>query len=338
MSARRPDRTAALRLASWLVLAALAYLQAYLLLHEGGHALAAVAVGGTVRTVDARPWSSRPHAGYDLPEVSGGERALVSAAGTLLPLAAWGVVIAALPRALPPAQALVRLGASVPLLAGLLPWIALPWPALHPVAPRDDVVRFTQASGWPPVLVAGLALAVLLGGVNLLRLRTGSSVPLRALREIAGHGVPSRALATMAVLLGAGVALALGLHAIFPARAAGAPGDGVTLPAHDAIADVTLEATPFDGDFGLGVAVGSPVRLVIGFEDVSGGPFRVVAVDALGVEHGLADFGPGTSMGVATSRPRLELPPGAWQLRLTAEDTVGRFRAWVDDGTETPGP
>ncbi|MFU8888152.1 MAG: hypothetical protein ACNA8N_06105 [Trueperaceae bacterium] len=108
MALPRPDRVALLRVGACLVLVVLAFVQAYALPHEGGHALAAVAVGGTVRTVDARAWSPRVHAAYDLPGVTDGQRAFVSAAGTLLPLAVWAAVIAALPRALPPALALAR--------------------------------------------------------------------------------------------------------------------------------------------------------------------------------------------------------------------------------------
>ena len=101
---------------------------------------------------------------------------------------------------------------------------------------------------------------------------------------------------------------------------------------------MTLDGTPFDAAFGNGVADATPLRLVFGFEGVAGGPFRIVLTDAVGTEHGLASFGPGTTMGVARSRPRLELPPGPWSLRLVAEDTVGRFRAWIGNTEEKPGP
>jgi hypothetical protein len=78
------------------------------------------------------------------------------------------------------------------------------------------------------------------------------------------------------------------------------------------------------------------VRLYLGFEDVAGGPIRIVLTDAAGATHDLADFGADTTMGVAASRPRLDLPPGPWALTLTTgEGTVGRFRAWVE---APPGP
>jgi hypothetical protein len=83
------DRAATARLAIWPVLAVLAFVQAYAVLHESGQALAAAAMGGNVRTIDARAWSTRPHASYDLSGVTDGQRAFVTAAGPALPLALW---------------------------------------------------------------------------------------------------------------------------------------------------------------------------------------------------------------------------------------------------------
>jgi hypothetical protein len=329
MALPRPTPASIARLVVWLVLVFLVFIQVYLLLHEGGHALAAVGVGGTVRTVDARPWSTRPHASYDLPGVTDGQRALVSAAGTLLPLAAWSALIAAVPRSLPPALALLRFFVSIGLIAGLLPWIVLPWPALHAHAPRDDVVRFAQASGWPPAGIAGLALAAMAAGLALLWWRVGGITQLRAFRRMRFIDVPLRTLAATTGALVATVALALGLVAAYPPHEAGAQGGGVVLPTHEAIAEVTLHGTPFAGPFGRGVAGTAPLRLVLGFEDVAGGPFQIVLADAAGEERSLASFGAGTTMGVASSRPRLDLPPGPWTLTLTAaEGTVGRLRVW----------
>jgi hypothetical protein len=335
---RHLDQAATARLVAWTVLAVLAFVQAYAVLHESGHALAAAAAGGNVRTIDARAWSTRPHAAYDLSGVTDGQRAFVTAAGAVLPLAVWATVVAALPRTLPPTLTLVRFFVSIGLLAGLLPWMVLPWPALHAWAPRDDVVRFAQTSGWPAALIAVLALALMLGGFALWWRRAGGLAQLRAFRRMGSLAVPTRTLAvTAAVLLGS-VSLALGLVAAFPVRDADAPGVGVALPNHEPIAEVTLDGSPFDGALGHGAAGTAPLRLVLGFEDVAGGPFRILLTDATGSERVLASFGPGTIMGVASSRPRLELPPGPWTLRLIAEDTRGRLRAWIADTDEPPGP
>jgi hypothetical protein len=330
MALTRPAPASIARLVAWLVLVFLVFIQAYLLLHEGGHALAAAAVGGTVRTVDARPWSLRPHASYDLPGVTDTQRAFVTAAGALLPLVTWAGLIVVLPRTLPPALALVRVFVSIGLIAGMLPWIVLPWQALHVHAPRDDVVRFVQASGWPPAAVAGLALAIMIAGIALLWWRVGGIAQLRAFRRMRSVDVAPRALVVTAAMLFTSVALALGLWTAYPPREGGSQGGGVVLPTHAAIAEVTLDGAPFAGEFGSGVAGTAPVRLVLGFEDVAGGPIRIVLTDAAGDEVGLADFGADTTMGVATSRPRLELPPGPWTLTLTtAEGTVGRLRVWA---------
>jgi hypothetical protein len=216
--------------------------------------------------------------------------------------------------------------------------VVLPWPALHAWAPRDDVVRFAQTSGWPAPLIAALALALMLGGFALWWWRAGGLAQLRAFRRMGSLVVPPRTLAVTAAALLGSVSLALGLVTAFPVREADAPGSDVVLPSHEPIAEVALDGSPFDGAFGSGEAGAAPLRLVLGFEDVSGGPFRIVLRDATGVQHVLASFGPGTTMGVASSRPRLELPPGPWTLRLIAEDTLGRLRVWIDDPEAAPGP
>lgn len=330
---RSRDRAATLRLVAWPVLVVIAFVQAYGLLHEGGHALAAVAVGGTVRTLDARPWSPRAHAAYDLPGAGDGQRAFITAAGTLLPLATWGALVAALPRSLPPTLALARMFVSIGLLAGLLPWMVLPWPGMHAHAPRDDVVRFAQTTGWPPALIAGLALATMIAGFALLWRRAGGLALFGELRRMRTLDVSPRAVAWPAGLSVAGVALAVALHAALPPATAAATGaTGVPQPPeHPPIADVTLGGAAFSGAFGAGVAGDAPVHLYLGFEDVAGGPIRIVLVDAKGSEHGLGSFGADTTMGVAASRPVLDLPAGPWAMTLTvAEGTVGRLRAWVD--------
>jgi hypothetical protein len=207
----------------------------------------------------------------------------------------------------------------------------LPWPRFHAAAPGDDVVRFAQSSGWPPSATAGLALAAMAGGCALLWWRAGGLAAWRAVRRTRALDVPPRTLAVTAGVSLASVALALGLHAAFPPRDAGAQA-GVVLPAHAPLAEVTLDGAPYAGAFGRGVAGPEPVRLVLGFEAVAGGPIRIVLTDAAGRDHGLADFGAGTTMGVASSRPRLALPPGPWTLTLTtAEGTVGRLRVWAAD-------
>ena len=338
--ARSPDPAATLRLAVWPVLIVLAFVQAYALLHEGGHALAAVATGGTVNTLDARMWSPRAHAAYDLPGATDAQRAFVTAAGSLLPLMLWVAGVAALPRSLPPALALARTFVSIGMLSGLLPWMVLPWPAMHATAPRDDVVRFAQTSGWPPALIAGLALAAIVAGFALLWWRAGGLTVFRELRSSA-FAVSPHDVAWPSGVFVAGVALALALHAALPpAAVASAEATGVPQPPdHPPIADVTLDGAAFAEGFGAGVAGDAPVRLFLGYEEVAGGPIDIVLVDAAGSEHALAAFGAGTSMGVASSRPQLRLPSGPWQMTLTTgEGTVGRFRAWVEDATAAPDP
>ncbi len=314
---------------AWLLLATLAFVQVYLLLHEAGHALAAWSVGGTVRTLDARPWSERAHAAYDLPGVTDAARAFVTAAGTLLPYAAWVLVLLALPRRLPAAYAWLRLTASFGILVGLVPWMVLPWPTFRASAPGDDVVRFTLTSGWPPAAVAALAAALMLGGAAWAWWRVGGRTELAVMRRTAAaSAVPARAVVAAALLVVALVALAVGLRAAFPGAAAAPGDDAIVLPQHAPLGDRTFAGGPADVLLAEGNAPDGTLSLVLGFDDVAGGPLQLQVVDALGAVYSVGSFGPGTTMGRATSRPRLTVAPGPWSLHLSAEDLEGRVRVW----------
>lgn len=314
---------------AWLLLATLVFVQVYLLLHEAGHALAAWSVGGTVRTVDARPWSPRAHAAYDLPGVSDAARAFVTAGGTLLPYAVWALALLAFPRRLSAPYALMRLAATLGILVGLAPWMVLPWPAFRAAAPGDDVVRFTLVSGWPPAAVAGLAAALLLGGAAWAWWRVGGRTELAAMRRSAAtSAVPARAVVATALLVVALAGTAVGLRAAYPGVAAGSAGDAVAFPPHAPLADRTFAGGSVQAVLAEGIAADGTLHLVLGYEDVAGGPLRLEVRDALGAVHGVGAFGSDTTMGRATSRPRLTVAPGPWSLHLAAEELQGRVRVW----------
>lgn len=314
---------------AWLLLATLAFVQVYLLLHEAGHALAAWSVGGTVLGLDARPWSPRAHASYDLPAASDAARAFVTAGGTLLPYVAWAFALGALPRRLPAPYALMRLAATFGILVGLTPWMVLPWPAAQAAAPGDDTVRFTLASGWPPAAVVAFAAALFLAGAAWAWWRVGGRSELAEMRRSASaSAVPARTVLATALVVVALAGLAVGLRAAFPGAGASSVGEALELPGHAPIADRTFAGGPVDAVLAHGIAPDGTLRLVIGYEDVAGGPLRLQVVDAFGAVHGVGAFGPGTTMGLASSRPRLAIAPGAWSLHLVAEEVRGRVRVW----------
>ena len=322
---------------AWYVLLTLILIQGYLLLHEAGHALAALAVGANVTAIDARLWSDRPHAAYDFGDVGGAARAFVTAAGTLLPLAVWALALAFVPTRPPPRWAVVRLAASTGALAGLLVWLVLPWPAMHARAPTDDVVRFTQQSGWPPALVVATAAALLVAGAAWAWRRMGGAASFRALRSARTELLRARPTSVLSALvtLVALMLLAAGLHTWLGGDTAATPSGVPDAPAHAALVDVRLDGRPLDATYPGGVADGDLLLLALRFEDVAGGPFAVRLVDAAGAVHTLASFGPDTTMGIAASHPRVTPAAGPWSVRIEADGTVGRLRVWEAD-TGTP--
>ena len=323
---------------AWFVLITLIIIQGYLLLHELGHALAAASVGATVTGIDARMWSDRPHASYEFGDVGSAARAFVTAAGTLLPVAAWALALAFIPKRLPPRWAIVRLGATAGSLASLLAWLVLPWPAMHARAPVDDAVRFVQQSGWPPALVVGLAATLLVVGAAWAWWRMGGAASFRVIRAARPALLQTRPVSVLAAMstLVALLLLTAGLHAWFGGDAAAATPSGVPdAPSHAPIVDVLWDGSAFEATYPGGVSDGSLLLLVLRFEDVAGGPFAVTLVDAAGEAHTLASFRPDTTMGLAASHPRVTPAAGPWSVRVEADATVGRLRIW-EAGTGAP--
>ena len=175
-----------------------------------------------------------------------------------------------------------------------------------------------------------VSAAVLVGGVALFWWRVGGADGLRSLRKVRAFDVPRGAIKSTAAVLVALMLTTVGLDAWSAPRSASDAG-GVTIPTGPALADVTLDGAAFDAAFARGVTDGGQLALVIGYEGVEGGPFGLVLIDGAGIERSLGGFGEGTTMGVASSRPRLLVAEGPWVVRLWAEGTAGRIRLWLDE-------
>jgi hypothetical protein len=206
--------------------------------------------------------------------------------------------------------------------------MVLVWPAFHARSPGDDTVRFALTSGWPPAAIAALAAALFAAGAGWAWWRVGGLGAFRAMRRSVGAAVPARMVVGTALLVVALAVLAVGLRAALPGAEAAPVDAALVLPQHAPLVDRTFAGGPVDVVLAEGVAPDGVLRLVLGYDEIAGGPLDLQVVDVAGAAYGVGSFGPGTTMGRATSQPRLTIAPGPWSLHLAAADLRGRVRVW----------
>lgn len=134
----------------------------YTLLHEGGHALAALAFGGRVVTFNWNFLTGRPHVSY-LGNFSPFQQAVINIAGPLFP---WLVSLMAVPLLGKREAGPLKIGAlayALSAVGSFLPNIVLPLLyAVGKVHEGEDVVKFITNSGLHPLLVAGVFLIMII--------------------------------------------------------------------------------------------------------------------------------------------------------------------------------
>src|SRR5450759_2969470 len=153
-----------LKVAGFTLLIALGVALAYTVLHEGGHALAGLAFGGTVREIDVNFFNLGAHVNID-GSFSRYQEAVINVSGAALPFLVWLVLTFALPKEGSPLVLWAKFIASAGTLCSLLAWVVIPFLYIKNDAPAgDDVTRFLANSGLPPLAVAFGALVLFVGG------------------------------------------------------------------------------------------------------------------------------------------------------------------------------
>lgn len=154
-----------------LLFVALFTLFFYTVLHESGHAVAGLLSGQKLLVFDVNLLAMKPHVRM-AGDLSAAQRSAQTVAGVALPLAAWAAFMLAAPRRANPVLEMLKLLSTLAVLNSALPWIVFPaLVAAGQAPPVDDVLNFLGASGATPLLVAGVFLALYIGGWGLFLAR-----------------------------------------------------------------------------------------------------------------------------------------------------------------------
>lgn len=310
----------------------LAILFLYTFLHEAGHALVGLAFGQTLTTFDVRFWNFNPHVSLS-GSLTTAQRLLQIGAGTWLPLLIWFLLMAALPRQSSFSVNLFKAASALMVLNTLLAWIIIPILDLAGRAPaRDDVTNFLRVSEMPPLLLSALALIVYAAGWVLLVAKVDDLKGIwRIFRqpEQVGQRAGMRAfvLALSGTLIVA-VTLTFAVESLTANTAASSPEppDG-----YRQVTQVDLPAGPYEDE---------PVTVFVLETAASLGIFFVVQeIDATYIHfflQGPDGFsapllrGEGYRTTTGSSRWREIVPPGTYQLLLTADQSPGTVTIYTD--------
>lgn len=164
----------------------------YSAVHEAGHAVVALANGARVDRFVVGP---NAHVAWSGGSFSDAATSFSQAAGALLPALLLLVALAVYrPRVRSDVYHTVYAVTAGCTAGSLLAWVVIPVVAVVGTPPPgDDVTRFLETSGMPPLALSGIAAAVLAGLVALAVRRRVPQTWLRVLREVAAEEKAARA-------------------------------------------------------------------------------------------------------------------------------------------------
>ena len=307
-----------------------AILSLYVFLHEGGHALTAVAQGAQLNEFDLNPLNAHVNFSGNL---SPSGRAAMNISGASLPLLVWFAWMLVMRRRDNPVVESVKLVATMGVLNTLLVWMIIPFLYLGGNAPAgDDVTHFLDNSGMHPLLLAAGALLVyVLGWVLFSRRSVGLVKAFLLLRDPAPwelgqvRGPIVWGGLVMLLVWGTAIALKTGLP--------GAAAQTVEPPAgYVRAAHIDISAGDFDdfelAHFTLSSPGGPGIFLEIHDIDTSFFEVRLVGPDSY-EQVILRGEGYSTTLDTARLDPDPALPPGEYEVLLTSRQSPGTLTVYI---------
>lgn len=298
-------------------------LQMYVLLHEGGHAIAGMAFGGTLTSLEVAFWDFGAHVGFR-ESFSGWRRSLISVAGTAMPLLAWLAFILVMPRRTGAVAGWLKLVASAGTLNTLLPWIVIPLAGRRP--PGDDVTHFLENAGLVPWSVAAVVSIAYVSGWILFLLRIPGVRPfISSLAQSPVGGGERRWMVAITAVALASVAVGAGMSARAERWIPDVPAE------LEQVVTVSLgeRARTVEAIHALTVREAGEVRVFALLKDVDEGPLSLELHGPGGFVHTLFRGNNEFRAGRATvDSGYLMLAPGEYRVVLSSPKGHGTVSVW----------
>jgi hypothetical protein len=325
------NRNHSIRLLLPLMLAMLALLFYYTLVHEGGHALAGIAAGGQLQQINLNFFQG-PHVNLS-GSFTQGQDALKSIAGPLLPVVLLIALLAVTPRRASWMVECLKFLSTVLVSGSLLPGIVIPWLFLAGRAPLgDDITSFLELSKISPPLVSlGFAL-VIAAAVSVYLVRSEGRQAVRRIYRFTPEDTFSNnsvlAMRVSAAFLAAGLVVAT-LTGSFQADGYGA--SARSIPDEYSLAvEQNLSGSAFEAEPVATFSLTEPalVGILIQARQVRAGYLDLTLVkpgnDQLTLFHAEEYSASNDQMKWEDS-----LPSGEYQLLLTSRDARGEVRVYL---------
>ncbi len=179
-------------LTTCLVASPLLGIVAYSAVHEAGHALVAVANGARVDRFVVGPDA---HVAWSGGSFSATATSLSHAAGVLLPVLLLAVALVVYrPQTRSDVYHALSFVLTACTIGSLLAWVVIPVvAAVGTPPPNDDVTRFLESSGMPPLVLCAITTGTVAGLVAVAAWRRLPQTWVRVLREVAAEEKAARA-------------------------------------------------------------------------------------------------------------------------------------------------
>lgn len=316
-------------LAGLALLSAATYLTIYTTLHEAGHAITGLWFGQELSGFNIRFWDLSAHVSLS-GALSPAQSAVQSAAGAVVPTLVWAIFMGLTSRRVNLQLHLFRLIASFGILGSLTVWVLLPLFRLSGgTFAGDDVTRFLQTSGIPPLVLSLISGALLLAGLGLLIRRAGGIKEQAArLDQLRQAGFSTADKRTLTALISIAAILLLGsLAADRSAKSASTrPPEGFQLAA-----EVQLDQGGFEEQIlaSFTLTGEESVSLYYVVNDLDTEYLDLQLIGANGIAVGLV-HGEGWQANHASGEKEARLPAGDYRIVLTADHSPGTLQVFIN--------
>lgn len=332
-SKQRASTAQALYATGVVLLLTLFVLVTYTFLHEGGHAIVGLLIGGTVTAFNLNFLNLTAHVGIE-GDFTTFQNCVTAVAGVSFPLLIWGVLISLAPRSSNIVIDSVKLIGSLAVLNTLLVWIVIPILFISGSRPGDDSTNFLNYSAIPPLAVTAAALLLYVGGWTFYLRRIGGPGAVRdlilrfrfqtdtfhapaATRALLVLVLSSALVAVFSWVLSAYLAATnpLGLPAGYTTAATINPND-------KSYSDHTVYEFTLDQP--------TTASFYIALQDIPSGPLEISLIGPNGYHNTFIKFGADSSGGQAVGRATvhpvgLKLESGEYRLQLTVPKGPGQI-------------
>jgi hypothetical protein len=302
----------------------------YTTMHEGGHALVGMILGGKITSFNVNFFNLSAHAGIQ-GNFTQGQQALISIAGISLPLLLSTVFIFFSHGKKEPVFEWFKLILFLGTVNSLLAWITIPLLVMAGKTISDDSANFLRYTGLQPWLVTLLALLLYIALWAFFLRRSGGFQALiyrvRNYRFSFSHTETRQTLLSLGILAAICLTTVISLTRVFPAPTFDVP------PGYQLVNELHLFENSYTNQpvYRFTLTEPASVSLYILLENVKGAPTSIHLSGPMGFDQDLfTEQDPQADIGMASVNPHnMLLQKGDYEILATLQPSPGSVRIYI---------